>query len=50
MAIARLALDRDQELPDTFILLLTASGDARRHCRVIWRDGLTVGVEFPQSR
>ena len=47
---ARLALDRDQELPDTFILLLTASGDARRHCRVIWRDGLTVGVEFPQSR
>ena len=47
---ARLALERDEELPETFILLLTANGGARRHCRVIWRDGLTIGVEFPDHR
>jgi hypothetical protein len=46
---ARLALEREGELPDTFILLLSANGAARRHCRVVWRDGTTVGVEFPAS-
>jgi hypothetical protein len=43
---ARLALDSDDELPDCFVLLLTASGGARRPCRVAWRAGLTIGVEF----
>jgi hypothetical protein len=47
---ARLALQHDEKLPDTFLLLLTAKGDARRHCRVIWRDGPNVGVQFPESR
>jgi len=47
---ARLALEGDGEVPDTFILLLTADGGARRHCRVVWRDGVNVGVEFPESR
>ena len=47
---ARLALEHDGELPDTFVLLLTASGGPRRHCRVVWRDGLTVGVKFPDIR
>jgi PilZ domain len=47
---ARLNLEADAELPDTFVLLLTRNGRARRHCRVIWRDGLTVGVKFPESR
>jgi hypothetical protein len=47
---ARLALENDVELPDTFVLLLTPNGDARRHCRVIWRDGLTLGVKFPDPR
>jgi PilZ domain-containing protein len=47
---ARLSLENDVELPDTFILLLTPNGDARRHCRVIWRDGLTLGVKFPDHR
>jgi hypothetical protein len=46
---ARLALQHDEELPDTFILLLTANGGARRACRVVWREGQTVGVEFPES-
>jgi hypothetical protein len=46
---ARIALESDEKLPDTFMLLLTPNGDARRHCRVIWRDGLSVGVEFPED-
>jgi hypothetical protein len=47
---ARLLLAGDEEVPDRFVLLLTATGDARRVCRVVWRTGLTVGVEFPDSR
>jgi len=47
---ARLVLDHDGELPETFMLLLTATGRARRYCRVVWRTGLTIGVEFPQAR
>jgi len=47
---ARLSLERDEELPETFVLLLTASGGARRHCRVVWRTSLTLGVEFPDHR
>jgi hypothetical protein len=47
---ARIALENEQTLPDTFVLLLTPNGDARRHCHVIWRDGLLIGVQFPESR
>lgn len=47
---ARLTLEQRAELPETFILLLTADGRTRRRCRVVWRDGMTVGVEFPASR
>jgi hypothetical protein len=47
---ARLNLENNAELPDNFILLLTAIGGARRQCRVIWRDGATVGVKFPDNR
>ncbi len=43
---ARLVLDADTELPDRFLLLLSANGGARRRCRVIWRAGVTVGVQF----
>ena len=43
---ARLALDNDDELPDRFVLLFTRNGGTRRRCRVIWRTGTTVGVEF----
>lgn len=45
---ARLVLQTEGELPDRFMLLLTRDGKARRICRIIWREGLTVGVEFPQ--
>jgi len=47
---ARIVLAREEELPDRFVLLLSVSGDARRICRVIWRAGLTIGVEFPDNR
>lgn len=44
---ARLVLQRDSELPEEFVLLLTANGRAQRRCRMIWRTDLTVGVAFP---
>ena len=44
---ARIMLQAECELPERFILLLTRSGEARRHCRLVWRDGLAAGVEFP---
>jgi hypothetical protein len=43
---ARLVLETDAELPNRFQLLLTGDGSARRRCRVVWRAGVTVGVEF----
>jgi len=47
---ARLNLKDDVELPDRFFLLLTPNGAAHRRCRLIWRDGLTFGVKFPDTR
>jgi hypothetical protein len=47
---ARLQLEADCELPERFILLLTKGGEARRHCRLVWRDGLFVGVAFPLAQ
>jgi PilZ domain len=44
---ARIMLEAECELPERFILLLTRSGEARRHCRLVWRDGLAAGVAFP---
>jgi hypothetical protein len=44
---ARLVLQNDCELPERFILLLSRNGEARRRCRVVWREGVNVGVEFP---
>jgi hypothetical protein len=46
---ARIVLEKDEELPVRFVLLLSTSGDARRVCRLIWRDGLTAGVAFPDG-
>jgi len=43
---ARIVLQTEQDLPEHFILLLTQSGNAQRNCRVVWRNGLIVGVEF----
>jgi hypothetical protein len=46
---ARIVLEAECELPERFILLLTPSGEARRHCRLVWRNGLTAGVDFPMQ-
>ena len=45
---ARIVLQADEELPKRFLLLLSARGGARS-CREVWRDELTVGVEFLDS-
>jgi hypothetical protein len=44
---ARIQLEDERELPEHFMLLLTKNGEARRRCRLVWRNGLFVGVEFP---
>jgi hypothetical protein len=44
---ARIMLESECKLPEHFILLLTPSGEARRHCRLVWHDGLAAGVKFP---
>jgi hypothetical protein len=46
---ARLVLQVDEELPQRFMLLLSSRGEARRICRLVWCDGVTVGVEFPDG-
>jgi PilZ domain len=43
---ACLVLDRDEQLPDRFVLLLSANGGAQRRCEVIWRHGTKIGVKF----
>jgi hypothetical protein len=43
---ARILLGADNELPDSFILVLSRNGPTRRRCRVVWREGTTLGVEF----
>ena len=45
---ARIVLQKDEELPRRFLLLLTSRGVART-CREVWRDELTVGVAFIES-
>ena len=44
---ARIRLETDWEVPERFLLLLTRGGKTRRLCHKVWREGLTVGVEFP---
>jgi hypothetical protein len=37
---------KDVALPDRFILLLELSQNVRRHCRVVWRQGYVLGLQF----
>jgi hypothetical protein len=46
---ARIVIDADNELADRFTLVLSRNGNTRRLCRVIWRTGTNVGVEFVNS-
>lgn len=43
---AKLTVDCPAALPDTFYLYFSTRFDSRRHCRVAWRSGNQVGVEF----
>jgi hypothetical protein len=43
---ARLGVENSKTVPTNFVLLLAASGKPRRKCRVVWRNGAQVGVEF----
>lgn len=43
---ARISIDTPHEMPQRFILLLTATGSVRRVCRVVWRSDKEVGVSF----
>ena len=45
---ARIVLQKDERLPKRFLLLLASRGTARV-CREVWRDELTVGIEFVDS-
>ena len=45
---ARIVLPNDEDLPKRFLLLLTSRGVARV-CREVWRNELTVGVEFIEN-
>jgi len=43
---ARITLAIDAKLPRELVLVLSAEGDARRRCRILWRDELELSVEF----
>ena len=43
---AQLLVADPDKLADQFILALSSDGAARRNCRVIWRSGNQIGVEF----
>jgi len=43
---AKLAIEQPAELPDDFVLALSARGSAMRHCRVVWTTEREVGVRF----
>jgi hypothetical protein len=46
---ARITTGGDLETPPEFILFLSAEGKTRRKCRVVWRDGASLGVEFSRG-
>lgn len=43
---ARIRLVAERQVPDLFILVLSSTGTLSRACRVIWRRGSDIGVEF----
>ena len=43
---ARLDVQEPDSIPDRFVLLLSKNGEARRLCRVVWRNEHQLGVQF----
>jgi hypothetical protein len=46
---ARLNVPYPDKVPDRFRLWLTASGNARRTCQVVWRKTRQMGVKFERK-
>jgi hypothetical protein len=45
---AKIEIDEQLEPPEQFTLLLAETSPARRACRLVWRNGTNMGVEFLQ--
>jgi hypothetical protein len=43
---AKIMVDDDLDPPPEFKLLLSAKDNKPRTCRIVWRDGPIVGIEF----
>jgi hypothetical protein len=43
---ACLVFDKPDEIPASFYIYMTLDFTSRRHCRVVWRSGEQLGVEF----
>ncbi len=46
---ARVILKKPDDVPEQFTLLLGTQGAAPRHCRVVWREGPELGLEFRKT-
>ena len=46
---ARIDVEDSKTIPDRFLLLLSANGNAKRKCRVVWRKPRQVGVKFERK-
>jgi len=46
---ARIDVENADQVPDHFMLLLSANGAARRACHVVWRKPTQIGVRFELS-
>jgi PilZ domain-containing protein len=47
---AQLAVPAEAEVPQEFSLLVGGNANVRRQCRVMWRSGNRMGVEFQTGR
>ena len=47
---AKLAIDQPTELPQDFMLSLSAHGSAIRQCQVVWAAGCEIGVRFERRK
>jgi hypothetical protein len=43
---AQLELDRDADIPETFVLALSHDGHVKRHCHKVWQFATVLGVRF----
>jgi hypothetical protein len=43
---ARIDVEDSKTIPESFLLLLSGNGPARRTCRVVWRQPQQIGVRF----